>query len=267
MKKFNKTKTIAITTTIITLLSASAVFAATTSQSPAQNQQMPKMSYKSGFDGGLKSRLDSLVSSGTLTSAQETAIVNGIPQRSANDHGKQGPKDGRNPFDNLVSAGTITSDQETAIQNAMQTARQSGTKTDMKTVLDGLVTTGTITADQETAIVSAMPQRSANDHGKQGPKDGKNPLDNLVSAGTITSDQETAIQNAMQIARQSGTKTDMKTVLDGLVTVGTITADQETAIISGMPQHQENNGFETALDKLVKAGTITQAQEDAILIK
>lgn len=55
--------------------------------------------------------------------------------------------------------------------------------------------------------------------------------------------------------------------IDGLVTAETITADQETAIISGMPQHQENNGLKTALDKLVTAGTITQAQEDAILIK
>lgn len=79
------------------------------------------MSHARGFDGGLISRLDSLVSSGTLTSAQETAINDAIkatmPQRV-------------NQLNSLLTAGTITSAQETAIKSAMQTARQSGTKTD-----------------------------------------------------------------------------------------------------------------------------------------
>jgi competence protein ComGC len=65
-----------------------------------------------------------------------------------------------NPLDKLVTAGTITSAQETAMISAMKTARESGTKTNFKTVLDNLVTAGTITSAQETAMMSAMPQRN-----------------------------------------------------------------------------------------------------------
>ena len=77
-----KTKTIVIATAITTLLSATAVFADTTSSNTVQQAPMFSLTHlgehlgeahdwlKSRLDSiGFKSRLDSLVTSGTLTQA------------------------------------------------------------------------------------------------------------------------------------------------------------------------------------------------------
>ena len=121
-----RTKTIAITTAILTLLSASAVFAASTNNSTVS---IPKSSQtQSGrVDGGYKSHLDSLLAAGTITQVQEDAI------QAA-----------------LVTAGTITQVQSDAITAALKTAVK-GPDGD-KAALDALVTAGTITQAQEDAI-------------------------------------------------------------------------------------------------------------------
>ncbi|MDQ7093554.1 hypothetical protein REC12_08130 [Desulfosporosinus sp. PR] len=105
--KLTKTSKVALATAVISLLSSSAVFAGTMNQTSSQ------------IAGGLHSRLDSLVSSGTLTSDQETAIENAMPQKSAADSNgpQQGAKDNgiKTVLDKLVTAGTITQAQEDAI--------------------------------------------------------------------------------------------------------------------------------------------------------
>ena len=144
-----------------------------------------------------KTLLDSLVTAGTITSDQETAVIKAFtPSDSSNKYrdfkGKGGLKA---KLDALVAAGTITSDEETAIQDALKPAK--GQKFNVKTQLDALVTAATITSDQETAIVKAFtPSDNSNKCRDFKGKGGlKAKLDALVAAGTITSDQETAILN------------------------------------------------------------------------
>ncbi|MDR3601913.1 MAG: hypothetical protein P4L49_15735 [Desulfosporosinus sp.] len=149
-----KTKQIAIATTILTLLSTSAVFAATTTSNTSV--QAPKFSQtQSGrADGGFKSHLDSLLSAGTITQAQEDAIQTALT--ATKDDSQKGPNDGfKTALDTLVTAGTITQAQEDAIQTALTATKddsQKGPTDGLKTALDTLVTAGTITQAQEDAI-------------------------------------------------------------------------------------------------------------------
>ena len=180
-----KMKTIVIATAIATLLSATAAFADTTSSNMAQTLGNPQtQSY--GANGWFQSHLDSLVTAGTITQAQETAIEAAMSSSTGNSH--RGHNGGF--LNSLVTAGTITQAQETAIQTAMSMATKS--KAGMQTALDSLVTAGTITQAQETAIEAAMSSSTGNSH--RGHNDGlKTALDSLVTAGTITQAQETAI--------------------------------------------------------------------------
>ena len=68
-----KIKAIAMATSILILLSASAVFAATTSNSAVS---VPKFSQtqSDGVEGSFKSHLESLLAAGTINQAQEDAI-------------------------------------------------------------------------------------------------------------------------------------------------------------------------------------------------
>ncbi|KNY29310.1 hypothetical protein [Pseudobacteroides cellulosolvens] len=170
----------------------------------------------------IKEALDTLVKAGTITQAQEDAIIKAMPQ------GKGGPRGFHsNKLVELVTAKTITSEQKTAIENAIKAAREANN--DVKEALDTLVKAGTITQTQEDAVIKAMLQ------GKGGPRGfHNNKLDELVTAKTITSEQKTAIENAIKAAREA--KKDIKEALDALVKAGTITQAQEDAVIKAMPQ-------------------------------
>ena len=152
MKVRNASK-IAIATAMVTLLSASAVFANTTSNS---SEQTPKsaQSQSGGVNGGFKSHLDSLLTAGTITQAQEDAIQTAIT--AAKGDSDKGPKEGlKTALDSLVTAGTITQVQEDAIQTAITPTKgdsDKGHNDGFKTALDSLVTAGTITQVQEDAI-------------------------------------------------------------------------------------------------------------------
>ncbi len=107
----------------------------------------------------VKEALDGLVKAGTITQAQEDAIIKAIPQ------GKGGARGFHcNKLDELVKDKTITSEQKTAIENAIKTAREA--KKDVKEALDALVKAGTITQAQEDAIIKAMPQGKGKHMGK-----------------------------------------------------------------------------------------------------
>jgi len=182
-----QTKTIAIATTILTLLSASAVFAATTSNSTVS---VPKFSQsQSGRVDGFKNRLDSLISAGTITQVQEDAIEAALKTTMTTPNG--GAHNGhQGRLETLVTAGTITQDQADAISTAMKTATKG--PDGAKTALNALVTAGTITQDQANAIQTAV--RPSKGAFNKGPNNGfKTALDSLVTAGTITQAQEDAI--------------------------------------------------------------------------
>ena len=163
----SRTKAIVIATAITTLLSATAVYAATTSNSSVH---APKFSrtYAGAAKGGFKSHLDSLVTASTITQDQEATIQNAVTAAMKSGAGnggiRKGPNNGfKTILDGLVTASTITQDQEAAIQNAVTAAMKSGAgkgefkkgpNNGFKTILDGLVTAGTITQAQETAVLS-----------------------------------------------------------------------------------------------------------------
>ena len=125
-----RTKSIAIVAAMTTLLSATAVYANTTSSSAVQ---IPKFSHsQSGpAHGGPKADLDSLVTAGTITQDQADAI------QSALKPGK--PADHTSIWEGLVTAGTITQAQADAIKSAQEAARPAGPAR----IWEGLVTAGT----------------------------------------------------------------------------------------------------------------------------
>ena len=211
----------------------------------------------------VKTALDKLVTAGTITQAQEEAVLKLYTPGEGMKGGPQGER--KNPMDELVTAGTITQAQLDAIESAMKSGMES--KQTMEDILSGLVTAGTLTQAQVDAIQQAMPARD----GKGGPQgERKNPMDELVTAGTITQAQLDAIESAMKTARES--KQSMEDVLAGLVTAGTLTQDQLDAIQKAMPGKDGNGGPQgfaqgerkNPLDELVTAGKITPAQADAI---
>lgn len=105
-----------------TTTSASSVSTSTTSGQPG------RPGWKRGSGGPLKGVLDSLVSAGTITPAQETAIQRGLvsywqahrPQPGQG-HPSVGPGGAlKDVLDGLVANNTITAAQETAIQQKVQ---------------------------------------------------------------------------------------------------------------------------------------------------
>lgn len=152
---------------------------------------------RKGF--GIKSKLDALVTAGTITQDQETAALKlftheGVKKEDAGNFMKT-------KLDELVKAGTLTQAQETAVTNLF-TADSDGrsmhergeAEHSLKTKLDALVTAGTITQAQETAITNLF----THDKAKEGKENFlKTKLDTLVTAGTITQAQETAMLNSL----------------------------------------------------------------------
>jgi len=133
------------------------------------------------MQGGRENKsLTALVTAGTITSDQETAIEAAL---------KTGWTSKEKPSDSLaalVTSGTITADQEKAVETALSSHEMFGSSK-----LDALVTAGTITADQKTAVESAM----------QSARTAKTKVNDalaaLVTVGTLTQDQETAIETAI----------------------------------------------------------------------
>ena len=180
-----KLKTIALATTMLTLLSASAVFAASTSNSTVS---VPNVSQKhSGrVDGSFKSHLDSLLTAGTITQVQEDAIQAALKTTMTTPNGEG--HNGTQGLKALVTDGTITQEQADAITTAMKTAVKG--PDGVKTALDALVTAGTITQVQADAITANKGDMNRGEGG----------LKALVTAGTITQEQADAITTAMKTA-------------------------------------------------------------------
>jgi competence protein ComGC len=193
MKKKRNTIVTALTLiiTLTLMLSTAAIaLADTTDQSNRSG----------GFVQVIKQQLDNLVTAGTITQDQETAIENVLTPSSEGTSTSQKhdfAQGIKTKLDSLVSAGTITQDQETAVITELQ----SRTGGNSKSKLDGLVSAGTITQDQETAIENALTPSSDGTSASQKHDFAQGittKLDSLVSAGTITQDQENALLEALK---------------------------------------------------------------------
>lgn len=124
--------------------------------------------------------LDSLVSSGVITSDQEKSIKEAFEKARLAFQTQAGAANAsdaqKNPLDSLISSGLITEDQAKAVKSALDSAKKAGmmqpppppppppslqaqTGTDEDTlsgILDDLVVQGTINSDQENTIKSAF---------------------------------------------------------------------------------------------------------------
>ncbi len=176
----------------------------------------------------LKTKLDSLVTAGTITQDQETAALN-LLTSSKTDKKSNTENLLKTKLDTLVTAGTITQDQETAILNS-----SSQEKSERKAEMDKVKN---MTQSEREAYL-----QSKKTAGKT------NFLDSLVTAGTITKDQETAIKNLLTSNKNADVQAKkekftslLKTKLDTLVTAGTITQDQETAMINSLTSSTSKN--------------------------
>jgi len=148
-----------------------------------------KISFVPGSNKGVITKLDALVTAGTITATEETAIEAAL---TTTDKIGTGVKVGiKAQLDALVTTGIITSTQEAAIETVLTPVKiDTGTSK-----LDALVTAGTITATEEGAIKVAI---ATADKVDLGIKTGiKAQLDALVTIGIITSTQETSIEAAL----------------------------------------------------------------------
>ena len=127
-----------------------------TSNAKTSVHNQDKHRFGQGKNNGIESKLNALVTSGTITAEQETAIKTAImPQGFAK--GGNHSEIFKTKLEELVTAGTITADDKTAIETAL-----TSDKGNFKTVLANLVTAGTITAEKQTAIETALkPQKEA----------------------------------------------------------------------------------------------------------
>lgn len=178
---------------------------------------------------GIKTKLESLVTEGTITADQQTAVLNALTPTKVNKEVKtKKAKDNKineisTKLAELVTAGTITQEQKTAIESI---ATQKGK---FKTLLKGLVTDGTITSEQKVAVLKAITpvkikntdnaNKSADKEKADSTKKTKkakaadttksekaanrlekisNKLSELVSSGTITETQKEKILTALQ---------------------------------------------------------------------
>lgn len=160
------------------------------------------------------STLSGLVSNGTITRGQRSAVMSALKVSSQS---SVTPK--TDPLNRLVSRGVISKDQETAINSALIPSTVSQSSDTKVNYLANLVSEGTITEKQATTIKEAVNGVA---------------LDTLVSKGTITNAQEgiikSALKSAMPQTEPNTANTVKPNILDSLVVSGTITQDQETSI-------------------------------------
>lgn len=109
----------------------------------------------------MKNILDPLVTAGTLTQAQENAVLKICPQNcnAHSDPRGKGNQVRKNPMQDLISTGTITQAQANAIRSSIQ--QFIGSKNFMKEAIDPLVTAGTLTQAQENAVLNQILQNNA----------------------------------------------------------------------------------------------------------
>ncbi len=167
-----------------------------------------------------ETRLSGLVTAGTITEEQKSAILSAIKETQKYQNGRANEKGGmKNPLSSLVEAGTITEEQSKSVVQAIMSAmKENKGSFDASTVLESLVTAGTITSDQATAIKAAL----------------ESAMPRLGSeSSSDSSGKPSKTENSGSLARPSGTNS-LKSGLDGLVAAGTITEEQKTAVLNAL---------------------------------
>lgn len=205
----------AVTQGIITQEQATAIQEAMQAKNSEQRQ------------ANMTSKLQDLVSNGTLTSTQSDAILTQINSLT---------QERQTEMDKIK---TMTQEEHKAYLQANRPQ-----KTDM---MKSLVDNGTLTQEQATAVQEALQgknteQRQANLTGK---------LQELVSNGTLTSTQSDAIINQINsLTQQRQTEMDK---------VKSMTQEERKAYLqANRPQKTD------ILKSLVDDGTLTQEQADAV---
>lgn len=222
---------------VITVTGATSAFAADQTNNSQQvvNQSKPIKMDRLEMSKTIKSAIDNLVTTGTITQVQADVVIKAYTP---------GERKG-NPQGDTISSNILI------IQ---------------KDQLDGLVTAGTITQAQADAIQKVAKANSNKSLGGMRGFGRNNQIDELVTAKTITQAQADAISAAIKNGREA--KKSTEDVLKELVTAGTITQVQSDAVAKACtPGERKGNlpeGRKNSLDELVTAGTITQTQADAI---
>lgn len=211
------------------------------------NTQQYRMNKKNPVDN-VKTKLDKLVTAGTITQDQETSIVNAMKQEQTDrqaemDKVKNMTEAERKTYfeskkaeektdflSKLVTAGTITQEQADAVKNVIHQGpggKMNGLNPDrLKAQLDKLVTAGTISQTEETNILKYMSDKQAERKAEMDKvknmteaerkayfeskktTEKTNFLSELVTAGIITQDKADAIKAAMPTPAQPSTKTN-----------------------------------------------------------
>jgi polyhydroxyalkanoate synthesis regulator phasin len=183
----------------------------------------------------IKSQLDKLVTAGTITADEETAIINGI---------KQEQTDRQTEMDKVKN-------MSEADRKAYFESKKTTEKTDF---LSSLITAGTLTQTQADAVKNVIHQgHGRKDFGLSSEKM-KTQLDKLVTAGTITQVEETNILNYLT-EKQTERKAEMDKVKN-------MSEADRKAYFESKKTTEKTDLF----SQLVTAGIITQDKADAIKV-
>lgn len=232
-------------------VAANAVTKSTTSTARAKTKQTQKDAPNrmklsaADMQKEMKTKLDALVTAGTILQTQEDKILAAYAAQEAAKTAE------------MTKVNAMTE----AERKAYFDSKTAQAKTD---VLAALVTDGTITQAQSDAVKAAVPGGHG-DHGMRGDKNQaqgitpatmeanmKTQLDTLVTAGTITQTQEDAVIAAVKAQEAARTAEMTK--------VQAMTEAERKAYFASNVKTAEVSPLAT----LVTAGTITQAQSDAI---
>lgn len=237
-KIMNKILTAVIAGGVLVSAGTAAFAASTSSSSTGTNttRKEARMNKENKSDM-MKTELDKLVTAGTITEAQKTAILDKVSQQQSERQAE---------MDKVKSM----------TEAERQTYFESKKTTEKTDLLSSLVTDGTLTQAQADTIKSALPQG----HGGKGNKRGggmssekiKTQLDTLVTAGTITQDEEDKIISYMT-AKQTERQTEMDKVKD-------MSEADRKAYFESKKTTEKTDMF----SELVSAGIITQDKADAI---
>jgi len=276
----NKTKVLAITIAIATVLSTTAFAMQNESGNSKINKNQSSQQRKGGMMRGpientLKTSLATLVTANTLTQVQADAIVNAItPQKPA-----EGTKPTTNPqpredmmkkvFDGFVTSGTITKDQEAIILKAILTSMPQPINKPNKPVTDGSKINPDVTKVRPDTIKPMI----KTDEIKSGIRPEKGIAKQRLQKDILNKVEKGVINPKVAIAKdfeKCNPNTQIKTIFDGLVKAGSITQAQATTMVNAMTAEKPKveapqNFLKIKIDALVVAGTITQAQADAVL--